>query len=155
MEIDVARTSDGELVVLHRRELTEMLERADVGAGLGSNPSVEDFTYAELEELDAGGGERVPRAREVLAAVRRSVDVAILDVKHDGRDPGWTQEDMARATAQMAAEAGCGRKCVLWAKADSMVAAAHEVPGTRTGYVVMNETRAHSEAGMGEVDVEP
>jgi glycerophosphoryl diester phosphodiesterase len=57
IECDVHMTADGELVVIH----DHTLERTTNGTGM-----VRDHTYAQLHELDAGGGERVPLLREFL-----------------------------------------------------------------------------------------
>ncbi len=57
IECDVHMSADGELVVIH----DHTLDRTTNGTGM-----VRDHTYAELRELDAGGGERVPLLREFL-----------------------------------------------------------------------------------------
>src|SRR5579864_6976064 len=57
IECDVHLTADDQLVVIH----DHTLERTTNGVGL-----VRDKTLAELRELDAGGGERLPLLEEVV-----------------------------------------------------------------------------------------
>jgi glycerophosphoryl diester phosphodiesterase len=61
VEVDLQATADGVLVILHDPELS----RTTDGAG-----SVYAHTLAELKRLDAGGGETIPTAEEVLACCR-------------------------------------------------------------------------------------
>lgn len=71
IEADVRLTSDGELVVIH----DETVDRTTTGSG-----PVRSMTLEELRRLDAGQGETVPTAREVLETARGRVRVN-LDVK--------------------------------------------------------------------------
>ncbi|KIF02480.1 glycerophosphodiester phosphodiesterase, partial [Streptomyces sp. RSD-27] len=68
--LDVRLSKDGALVVLHDAEV----DRTTDGAG-----AVTDLTLAELRELDAGLGERVPVLEEVLDAVRIPLQVSVQD----------------------------------------------------------------------------
>ncbi|MFF4580253.1 glycerophosphodiester phosphodiesterase [Streptomyces sp. NPDC001389] len=68
--LDVRLSKDGALVVLHDAEV----DRTTDGAG-----AVADLTLAELRELDAGLGERVPVLEEVLDAVRIPLQVSVQD----------------------------------------------------------------------------
>jgi glycerophosphoryl diester phosphodiesterase len=69
IECDVHLSSDGELVVIH----DHTLERTTDGQGL-----VRDHSSAELRELDAGGGERLPLLREVCdLSAEHNVPLAI------------------------------------------------------------------------------
>ncbi|MFQ5416439.1 MAG: glycerophosphodiester phosphodiesterase [Myxococcota bacterium] len=56
IEIDLHRTRDGALVVAHDEDLS----------GLGGDGEIADATLAEVQGLDAGGGERVPTLDAVL-----------------------------------------------------------------------------------------
>lgn len=56
LEIDLHRTRDGEIVISHDASL----------AHFGRVGDIADLTLAEVRELDAGGGERVPTLFEVL-----------------------------------------------------------------------------------------
>src|SRR5271170_5820419 len=57
VEVDLQASADGVLVVLHDPDLS----RTTGGTG-----SVYAHTLAELKRLDAGGGERIPTAEEVI-----------------------------------------------------------------------------------------
>ncbi|HEY8740514.1 MAG TPA: glycerophosphodiester phosphodiesterase family protein [Candidatus Dormibacteraeota bacterium] len=79
IECDVHLTADRRLAVIH----DHTLERTTNGAG-----TVGSRTMAELRQLDAGGGERVPELTEVLDLARGRVGVAIeiksLPVRYRG-----------------------------------------------------------------------
>lgn len=60
MEIDVRRTSDGELILMHDRTV----DRTTTGHG-----AVRDLTLATIRGLDAGG-QRIPTLREALLWAR-------------------------------------------------------------------------------------
>jgi len=57
IELDAMLAKDGEVVVIHDNSL----DRTTNSTGL-----VRDFTLAELQSLDAGGGEKIPSLSEVL-----------------------------------------------------------------------------------------
>ncbi|GAA1888568.1 glycerophosphodiester phosphodiesterase [Streptantibioticus ferralitis] len=72
IELDLHLSKDGALVVMH----DETVDRTTDGSG-----AIKDYTLAELRELDAGQGERVPVFEEVLDAVPdRPVQAEIKDV---------------------------------------------------------------------------
>lgn len=90
VEVDVRRTGDGALVLLHDADLART---TDVGPDRAGTP-VEAFTLAELRRLDAGSwfdarfaGERVPTLSELLELVRGRAGVH-LELKDPGRHPG-------------------------------------------------------------------
>jgi len=56
-ELDVMLTADGEMVVIH----DDSVDRTTDGTGL-----VRQMTLAQLQGLDAGGGERIPTLTEVF-----------------------------------------------------------------------------------------
>jgi glycerophosphoryl diester phosphodiesterase len=60
IEIDVQRTRDGALIVMHDKRV----DRTTNGSG-----TVSDLTLQQIHALDAGGGQRVPTLNEVLALV--------------------------------------------------------------------------------------
>ncbi|MFN3432267.1 MAG: glycerophosphodiester phosphodiesterase [Candidatus Sericytochromatia bacterium] len=75
LEIDVQRTKDGQLVVIHDHDV----ERTTDGKG-----EVEDMTLEQIKQLDAGGwfgpafvGERVPTLDEVLSLAKGRANVMI------------------------------------------------------------------------------
>jgi glycerophosphoryl diester phosphodiesterase len=61
VELDVQLTKDGRLAVIH----DETLDRTTSGRG-----PVKDFTLAELKQIDAGRGERIPALEEVFDLVQ-------------------------------------------------------------------------------------
>ncbi len=71
IELDLHLSKDGALVVMHDADV----DRTTDGSG-----AIAEKTLAELRELDAGGGERVPVFEEVLGAVRAPLQAEIKDV---------------------------------------------------------------------------
>jgi glycerophosphoryl diester phosphodiesterase len=71
VELDLHLSKDGALVVMH----DATVDRTTDGSGY-----LRDLTLAEIRELDAGLGERVPVFEEVLDAVRRPIQAEIKDV---------------------------------------------------------------------------
>jgi glycerophosphoryl diester phosphodiesterase len=72
LEVDLRGTRDGEVVILH----DETLERTTNGRG-----KVMDMPLAELKQLDAGKGERIPTYDEVLQLVSGTGINLLLDIK--------------------------------------------------------------------------
>ena len=132
LEVDVAGTRDGVLVVLHRRELERMARREGVTVG--------ELSYREISQLDAGNGERVPLAEHVLRKFAPHVQTIIVDIKVDGRGVLWAPKKMGEAALKVVEQAGCSN-CVLWAKSDEEVRHIQSLdPKQAVGYVVMNES---------------
>lgn len=76
IEIDLHRTRDGHVVVTHDEDL----------AGLGGRGEIADATLAEVRELDAGGGARIPLLEEVLDAFGERIAFN-LEIKRPRRGP--------------------------------------------------------------------
>ena len=91
IEIDVHLTRDQHLVVIH--DVT--VDRTTDGDG-----AIADFTLAEVKQLDAGKGERIPTLQEVIDLVRGKV---ILQIELKG--PG-TAEPVIQAVKQNSLENG-------------------------------------------------
>jgi glycerophosphoryl diester phosphodiesterase len=72
VEIDLRGTKDGEVVIMH----DPTVDRTTDGTG-----QVTDLTLAELKQLDAGGGERIPTYGEVLELVAGTRVKLLLDIK--------------------------------------------------------------------------
>jgi glycerophosphoryl diester phosphodiesterase len=70
VELDLHLSKDGALVVMHDGSV----DRTTDGKGL-----IRDLTLAEIRDLDAGLGERVPVFEEVLDHVRRPIQAEIKD----------------------------------------------------------------------------
>ncbi|WP_434587722.1 glycerophosphodiester phosphodiesterase [Streptomyces sp. A5-4] len=70
IELDLHLSKDGALVIMHDAEV----DRTTDGKG-----RIADMTLAELRELDAGRGERVPLFEEVLDLVKSPLQAEIKD----------------------------------------------------------------------------
>ena len=77
-EFDIQLSKDGQPVVIH----DETLERTTDGKGL-----VQDFTLAELQELDAGDGEKIPSLRNVIDMVDKRCRLFIELKAEDSTKP--------------------------------------------------------------------
>jgi glycerophosphoryl diester phosphodiesterase len=73
-EVDVRRTADGSLVLLHDKRV----DRTTNGKGLVAEMGLED-----LRKLDAGGRERIPTLEEALQAANGRIGL-ILEIKAEG-----------------------------------------------------------------------
>ncbi|WP_093778788.1 glycerophosphodiester phosphodiesterase family protein [Streptomyces sp. 136MFCol5.1] len=115
IELDLHLSKDGALAVMHDAEV----DRTTDGTGL-----IADKTLAELRELDAGQGERVPVFEEVLDAVRSPVQAEIKDVA------------AARALAEVMRRRDLVDRVEVLSFHDGAVAEiAQLVPGVRTALV--------------------
>jgi glycerophosphoryl diester phosphodiesterase len=108
VEVDVRRTRDGALVVLHDATLDRTTDAPRVLPGRGPW-AVEDLTLAEVRRLDAGswkdprfGGERVPTLEEVLEALAGRRTGLLLELKEPAATPGLVA-DVAAVLAGQAA----------------------------------------------------
>lgn len=70
IELDLHLSKDGALVVMHDADVARTTD--------GSGP-IGEFTLAELRELDAGEGERIPVFEEVVDAVGAPLQAEIKD----------------------------------------------------------------------------
>ncbi|MFJ6718104.1 glycerophosphodiester phosphodiesterase [Streptomyces sp. NPDC091259] len=110
--LDVRLSKDGALVVLHDEEV----DRTTDGAG-----AVAELTLAELRELDAGHGERVPVLDEVLEAVRVPLQVSVRD------------EAAAGALAELVLRRDLSARVEVASHQEAVLAGtARRVPGLRT-----------------------
>lgn len=94
VEVDVRRTADGALVLMHDETLGRT---TDVGARHPTRAPwrVQDFTLEEVRRLDAGvwksasfRGEQVPTLEEALEVVERAGSRLLLEVKNPVAHPG-------------------------------------------------------------------
>jgi len=92
-EVDVQRTRDGVLVLVHDTDLTRTT---------GSRKAVADLTYPQLLRLDAGSwfspvyaGEPIPTLEQALDVLDGTGTGLLLEVKHPARYPGIAA-DIAR-----------------------------------------------------------
>ncbi|MFF8606657.1 glycerophosphodiester phosphodiesterase [Streptomyces sp. NPDC015346] len=115
IELDLHLSKDGALVVMHDAEVDRTTD--------GSGP-IAELTLAELRELDAGDGERVPVFEEVLDAVRAPIQAEIKDVA------------AARTLAEVMNRRDLtGRVEVLSFHDEALAEIARHVPGVRTALV--------------------
>jgi glycerophosphoryl diester phosphodiesterase len=94
VEVDVRRTRDGALVLMHDPTLVRTTDAA-VRFPDRAPWRVQDFTLAEVRTLDAGAwksshyvGERVPTLTEVLQVLSLAGSRLLLEVKQPGSHPG-------------------------------------------------------------------
>jgi glycerophosphoryl diester phosphodiesterase len=83
VECDVHLTVDGELAVIH----DHLLERTTNGTGL-----VGAHTLAELRDLDAGKGQKIPLLEEVIELVRDRVGLVIETKQNPVPYPGLEEK---------------------------------------------------------------
>ncbi|PJN05182.1 glycerophosphodiester phosphodiesterase [Streptomyces sp. CB01201] len=115
IELDLHLSKDGALVVMHDAEV----DRTTDGEG-----RIGQLTLAELRELDAGQGERVPVFEEVLDAVKTPIQAEIKDTA------------AARALAEVLLRRDLvGRVEVLSFHDAALAEVASRVPGVRTALV--------------------
>ncbi len=97
IELDVQLTKDGQAVVSHDDTLLRTT---------GVDARICDLTYAELQELDAGGwfnasfaGEKIPTLREVLDLIRGTDCKVYLELKDIGEVAGFEETIVETAEA--------------------------------------------------------
>jgi glycerophosphoryl diester phosphodiesterase len=121
VEVDVHRTRDGHLVVMHDVGLTRTTDATQ--ALPGHAPwRVGDLTYGELLRLDAGSwfspahvGERVPTLAQVIDLLADSDTGLLLEVKEPGRYPGIARDlaaELRERTGYVESAAAAGRLVV-------------------------------------------
>lgn len=111
VEVDVQRTRDGALVLMHDVTLRRTTNVEEVFPR--RTPwRVADFTYDELLRLDAGSwkgarftGERVPLLSEVVHQLRGTGTGLLVELKEPGRYPGVVR-DLASSLVDPAVDAG-------------------------------------------------
>ncbi len=86
VELDVQRTRDGALVVMH----DERVDRTTNGHG-----ALRDLTLADVRALDAGQGERVPLFEEVLALAQAAGAWLLAELKSPHLYPGLEADVLA------------------------------------------------------------
>ncbi|MFY0407161.1 glycerophosphodiester phosphodiesterase [Solicola sp. PLA-1-18] len=94
VEIDVQRTKDRKLVLLHDADLRRTTDVEEVYPERATSP-VSDFTWAELKRLDAGSwkgaafdGTRVPTLDQAIRVLAGTRSKLLLELKDPSRFPG-------------------------------------------------------------------
>lgn len=121
IEVDVQRTRDGALVLLHDTTLVRTTNVREVFPDRGPW-RVSDFTYDEIRSLDAGtwksaafSGEHVPTLTEAIEVVRPSSAGLLVELKAPALYPGIAG-DVAAALREVPGylrEAAAGRRLVV------------------------------------------
>ena len=75
IELDVRRTADGHIVVIH----DDTVERTTNGRG-----KVSELNFADLRRLDAGKGEAVPTLQEAIDLAKSGKRKLIIELKLEG-----------------------------------------------------------------------
>jgi glycerophosphoryl diester phosphodiesterase len=86
LEMDVQRSKDGRLVVMH----DDRVDRTTDGSG-----RVADLTFDEIRALTVGGGERVPTLEEAIALAKAAGVGLFPEAKSGEKDPGAYAEIVA------------------------------------------------------------
>ena len=76
VEVDVRRSKDKELVIMHD---------ADIGRTTNGNGLIKDKKLLELKKLDAGHGEEIPTLEEVIRLVKNKVGL-VIEIKEPGTE---------------------------------------------------------------------
>ena len=72
LEFDVHKCKSGEIVVIHDKDIS----RTTNGFG-----KIADLTYNELQEFDAGNGEKIPLLQEVIELCEKNNIIALIEIK--------------------------------------------------------------------------
>ena len=116
IELDIHLTRDNQLVIMHDLDVS----RTTNGTGL-----IAEHTLAELRELDAGFGERVPTFSEALDAITVPIHAEVKAV------------DAARATVDLLVERNLLHRTTVTSFFPEAIAAAKERrPDLVTGFIV-------------------
>lgn len=106
IELDVQMTSDGVIVVFHDNDLKRVT---------GQEGSISDYTYEQLQQMDAGSwfqdayaGERIPTLQETLELIRDSRCNVYLEMKDIGDREGFVEQ-----TLEITRECGMEGRCLF------------------------------------------
>ncbi len=129
VEVDVQRTADGVVVLLHDRDLKRVA---------GDSRRIDEITYAEARKLDVGrwfgaafAGERIPRLADVLTLCRGRVKLNI-EMKFYGPD-----RRLARDVARLVRERDVEQDCLVTSFShDGLVELKRHNGRLRTGLIV-------------------
>jgi len=129
LEADAAATKDGQLVVLHARELNQMMGKKDV--------QVNDLTWEEIQQLGIQANVQVPKVEDVLVRYAHLVDLLIVDVKTQRvRDQTVDEERIAQQVVDVVKKTQCDT-CLAWSKSEGVIRSLQGAwPSLSTGIVV-------------------
>ncbi|MFY1676417.1 MULTISPECIES: glycerophosphodiester phosphodiesterase [unclassified Streptomyces] len=145
VENDVQRTRDGELVVVHDRDLERTTDVEEVFPDRAPW-LVKDFTAAEIDRLDAGGwfgdayaGEGVPTLAEFARRAESRGVSLLVEIKHPESYPGIEGQILRVLTAEgwIAPRAhGPTERLIVQSFSAESVRTVHGLaPSVRTGFI--------------------
>jgi len=128
-EIDVELTADGQIVLLHDRDLKRVT---------GDSRRIENVTYAELQKLDAGSWfssnfaeERIPTLLEIIDLSRGQIKLNI-ELKTSGSDPR-----LAREVSRILRETKFENDCIVTSfNHNALLDVRRSNPNIRTGIII-------------------
>ena len=170
IEVDVSMTKDNELVALHDRDLTELINTKrrpgggwtphvsgipSIGGSTAQPVHVYQQTWSVVKSLAWPDGDTVMKFLDVLqVAVESNVEV-IVDIKpplleEDASDT--TVDTMVHQVVSALKASGCGHLCTVWAKSDEIILKVKKMYAQqRIGIVVKNETDHDARIGSDQI----
>jgi glycerophosphoryl diester phosphodiesterase len=142
VEMDVHLTADGQVVLLHDRDLKRVA---------GVSRRLDELTFEQVQELDVGSwfapafaGERVPTLNEVIVLCRGKIRLNI-ELKIFGQD-----RQLAEKVAAIVREQNMEGDCLVTSlDYDALQEAKRHNPGLRTGLIV-----AHALGDISRLDLD-
>ncbi|MEM7144719.1 MAG: glycerophosphodiester phosphodiesterase family protein, partial [Verrucomicrobiota bacterium] len=130
IEIDVQRTADGVLILVHDTDMKRLA---------GVPRQVNEMTFEEIRALDVGSwfgeefaGERAPTLEEVIEVAKAGSVKLNIEMKFAGPDVS-----MGKDVAALVREKGFEEECVITSLSyDGVMAVREEDPELRTGLIV-------------------
>ncbi|XP_052135378.1 glycerophosphodiester phosphodiesterase GDPD4 [Oryza glaberrima] len=133
VEVDVSRSSDGALFVLHDRDLQRMSGNSTAKVGYWSSDEIKALS-TRFQLSKTVQNQEVPKAQDVLALISQSVRQVILDVKVG---PPSFEKDLAEDVLSIIGRTQC-KNCLVWAKSDNVGRDVIKLSKDITvGYIVM------------------
>lgn len=115
VEVDVSRSSDGELFALHDRDLQRISGNSTAKVGHWSTDEIKALS-TRFQLSKTVQNEEVPKAEDALVLISQSVRQVILDVKVG---PPSFEKDLAEDALSVIRRTNC-RNCLIWAKSDDI-----------------------------------
>ncbi|KAK4789950.1 hypothetical protein SAY86_017254 [Trapa natans] len=134
IEIDVSRSSDGVLLVLHDRDLQRIT--GDRTSRVGHLSAREIKELKPIHQLVKFDDVTVTTLEQALLLVSKSVHEVILDAKVG---PPSFEDGLAEDILSVVARTSC-KNCLVWAKSDSLVRDIIKLSSNiSAGYIVMGD----------------
>ncbi|TDE88570.1 glycerophosphodiester phosphodiesterase [Occultella glacieicola] len=124
IELDVHLSADGVVVVHH----DPTVDRTAVGSGRTTG-AIADLTWAQLQEVELGGGQRIPTIEQALDAIAVPVLIEIKALEAAG------------PVARLVAEGGYAQQSIFISfKPEALAEVLRVDPGYRTGLIASGTT---------------